>query len=241
MINCPNCGGQSEASANYCVQCGNRMPAACPNCGAANRAESLYCHACGTRLGSAAPAPPPLPVTCPRCQASNGAGTAFCYSCGYPLDEPGAAQFPHPGPRPAPTVGVPAGFWIRLLAWFIDSLLLVAVQLLLLTLLPGISVESYYSDADSLWTWPDTMMAIVGAVYYTVGVSVFSTTVGKRALGLYVLRRDGTRVSGLRAFGRHLASGLSAVLLFVGYLMIGVSRDKRGLHDHICDTVVVRR
>ncbi len=211
------------------------MPAACYNCGATNQPESAYCHACGSLLGAGVPAPPPAQVTCPRCHASNEAGTTFCFSCGYPLEEQRTAQF-----RPAVLAGVPAGFWIRLLAWLVDTVLLVAFQLLLLTLVPGISVESYYSD-DSFWTWPDTVMTIVGAAYYTLGVSLYSTTVGKRAFGLYVLRRDGSRISGLRAFGRHMASGLSALVLGVGYLMIGVSSDKRGLHDHICDTVVVKR
>ena len=240
MINCPNCGGQAEESANFCVHCGNRMPAACSNCGADNRADSLFCHACGFALG-VAPAPAlPTAVPCPRCQASNEPRTAFCYSCGYPLGEPAAVQFRPTVPGLTVLEGVPAGFWIRLLAWCIDSVLLVALQLLLLTLLPGTSVEAYYSD-DSFWTQADSIMAVVGALYYTFGVSLFSTTVGKRALGLYVLRRDGSKVSGLRAFGRHLASGLSVLLLGVGYLMIGVSSDKRGLHDHICDTVVVRR
>ena len=142
--------------------------------------------------------------------------------------------------RPAQLEGVPAGFWIRLIAWFIDSILLIGVQLLLLTLIPGVSIEGYYSD-ESLWTWPDAMMTIASAVYYTVGVSVFSTTVGKRAFGLYVLRSDGSRVSGLRAFCRHLASGLSFLLLGIGYLVIVFNRDKRGLHDYICNTVVIKR
>ncbi len=136
--------------------------------------------------------------------------------------------------------GTPAGFWIRLLAWLIDAIVLVIVQLILLTLMPGTSIEAYYSS-DALWTAADSIMTIVGAIYYTVGVSVFSTTVGKRSLGLYVLRPDGSKVSGLRALGRHVASGLSALLLFIGYLMIAFSSDKRGLHDHICDTVVVRK
>ena len=238
MINCTNCGRQVEASANYCVHCGNRMPVACSSCGAANQADSLYCYACGSRLGAALPPSPPPELACPRCHASNRAGTTFCFSCGYPLEASRAEGFAASGP--APVAGVPAGFWVRLLAWFIDSILLIAVQLLMLTLVPGISVESYYSD-ESLWTWPDTIMVLVGAAYYTVGVSVYSTTIGKRALSLYVLRRDGTKVSGPRAFGRHLATGLSALVLFVGYLMIAFSSDKRGLHDHICDTIVVRR
>ena len=235
MIKCPSCGYDLPDNANFCVNCGSRMTRACFNCGAAYQAGNLYCHACGARLGTGAPAAPPPPIACPRCQASNEAGTTFCFSCGFPLGEPGTSRSAPAGP-----VGVPAGFWVRLLAWFIDSILLIAFQLLLLTLMPGTSVEAYYSD-EALWAAADSIMVVVGAVYYTVGVSVYSTTLGKRALGLYVLRRDGTKVSGLRAFGRHVATGLSALLLFAGYLMIAISSDKRGLHDHICDTVVVRR
>ena len=142
--------------------------------------------------------------------------------------------------RGAIAAGSPAGFWIRLLAWLIDTAALAGVHLIVLTLMPGTSIEYYYTD-DSLWTAADSAMAILGAIYYTLGVSAFSTTLGKRVLGLYVLRPDGSKVSVPRAFGRHLASGLSALLLGIGYLMIGFSSDKRGLHDHICDTVVVKR
>ena len=236
MSNCPNCGAAAEGSANYCVRCGSRLAIGCPNCGSANQADSQFCHSCGNALAATAPRlPQPVAVLCPRCQSTNEAGTTFCYSCGLPLEEFGAVPR-----RTTVAAGIPAGFWIRLLAWLIDTAILVSVQLVLLTLLPGTSIEVYYSD-DSFWTTADGVMAIVGAIYYTVGVSALSTTLGKRALGLYVLRRDGTKVGGLRAFGRHVASGLSALLLGIGYLMIGFSSDKRGLHDHICDTVVVKR
>ena len=234
--NCPKCGAAAAGAANYCVTCGSQLSAACPDCGAANRPDSLFCHACGSALTvQAAPAPRPAAVSCPRCNSVNEAGTTFCYSCGLPMEEFGGVSR-----RAVAAEGTPAGFWIRLLAWLIDASVLVSFQLLMLTLLPTTSIESYYSD-DSVWVQADTIMTIVGALYYTIGVSVFATTVGKRVLGLYVLRRDGSKVSGLRAFGRHLASGISALALGLGYVMIGFSNDKRGLHDHICDTVVVKR
>ncbi|MDA1347455.1 MAG: RDD family protein [Chloroflexi bacterium] len=44
-----------------------------------------------------------------------------------------------------------------------------------------------------------------------------------------------------RAVARYFASLLSAALLLIGFIMIGLRRDKRGLHDLICDTVVLRR
>ena len=236
MSNCPNCGAAVEGEGNFCVRCGNRLPVACTNCGEANQPDSQFCHACGNELGAQAPPPRRMAtVSCPRCSSINDSGTTFCYSCGLPLDEFGGAT-----PQPTHAIGAPAGFWIRLVAWLIDTAILVGVQMVMLTLMPGTSIEFYYSD-ESFWTTPDSVMAIVGAVYYTVGVSAFSTTLGKRALGLYVLRPDGSKVSLPRAFGRHLASGLSALFLGIGFLMIGFSRDKRGLHDHICGTVVVKR
>ena len=235
MSNCPNCGAASDGAANYCVRCGSRMGSGCPACGVVNRADSLYCHACGSALAVAAPTPAPVSISCPRCGSANVPGATFCYSCGLPLEEFGGL----PGSTVV-AVGVPAGFWIRLLAWFIDTIVLAGVHLILLTIMPGTSIEQYYAD-ESLWTTADSVMIILSAAYYTVGVSVFSTTLGKRVLGLYVLRRDGTRVNGLRAFARHVASGISALLLFIGYLMIGFSQDKRGLHDHICDTAVFKR
>ena len=215
------------------------MGSGCPSCGAVNRADSLYCHACGGALNVVAPMPPPAFISCPRCRSSNAPGTTFCFSCGLPLEVFGGRP-PLQVAGESALAGTPAGFWIRLLAWIIDSIVLVMVQLVLLTVMPGTSIEAYYT-AETLWTTADSVMTLLSAVYYTVGVSVFSTTVGKRVLGMYVLRKDGSKVSGLRALARHVASGLSALLLFIGYLMIGFSSDKRGLHDHICDTVVVRK
>lgn len=82
---------------------------------------------------------------------------------------------------------------------------------------------------------------LLGGLYFTVGVAVWRTTIGKRALGLYVVRPDGSKVGVGRALARYLSYSLSAAILFVGFLMIAWRRDKRGLHDLICDTYVVRK
>lgn len=82
---------------------------------------------------------------------------------------------------------------------------------------------------------------ILQLVYFTVAISGWSTTIGKYLMGLYVVRPDGSRVGPGRALARYFAYLLSALLLFVGFIMVGLRQDKRGLHDLICDTVVVRR
>ena len=236
-MNCPNCGAPGEAGANYCVRCGSSLPTVCPNCGGANPPDSRFCRICGMGLISATPAAPPLPAAapCPRCQASNTEDADFCYACGLPFDEPGR--------RPAAqeiTGAVPSGFWIRLLAWLIDSIALLATELAIVAALPGISFTRYWDGSEFMWTFNEISFFLAIA-YYTLGVSLFSTTIGKRLLGLYVLRRDGSKISLPRAFCRYLAYIPSYLLLCIGFLMIGIRRDKRGLHDRICDTVVIKR
>ena len=93
----------------------------------------------------------------------------------------------------------------------------------------------------AIWTGVDTLFLFVGALYDIIGWTVWSTTIGKRIFGLYVLRPDGSKLGLGRAFARWLAVGLSALLLGIGFLMIAFRRDKRGLHDLICDTMVVKR
>ena len=225
------------------MRCGGRLPTACPNCLAVSPPDSRFCQVCGSILGAVEPVGflPVQSIPCPRCNADNEPGATFCYACGLPLDE-------H-APRPAGILvagGVPAGFWIRLLAVVIDIIVLVVVlvvaELLLIAVLPGISIETYFADESlSKWDRYDAFLTLVNIAYFVIGVSAFSTTIGKRVLGLYVLRRDGSKIGPGRAFARYLAYTPSMLLFGIGYLMIGFSRNKRGLHDHICDTIVIKR
>jgi uncharacterized RDD family membrane protein YckC len=60
------------------------------------------------------------------------------------------------------------------------------------------------------------------------------------ALGLLVVRSDSERITYLRAFGRSFAELLSSFFFGVGYLLAAFDDEKRALHDHICDTRVIR-
>ena len=241
---CPHCDQTPVEGAVFCNHCGTRLELRCQNCDTANPPNSRFCLLCGTPLfvSSGPPAhtgaaePSSSPYVCPRCNNVNEPGTAYCYSCGLPLDASPSRD------RQTIAGGRPAGFWIRLGASLIDGVILFTVQIFLVVLWPGLTLTEYFSDADGpIWRSVDSLGLIVEPLYYVVGVSVWSTTIGKRALGLYVLRPDGSKVGPGRAFARWLAYFLSAILLFAGYLMIAFRRDKRGLHDLVCDTVVVKR
>jgi uncharacterized RDD family membrane protein YckC len=138
-----------------------------------------------------------------------------------------------------------AGFWIRFAAYFIDGLILgfasFALQsLLLLRIRPNPSLAG---QAGTL--------ALVG-VAYIVGMAIAATyegmfvyklgaTPGKMVLGLRVVRPDGGPVSLGRAIGRYFAKLLSGLILLIGFIMAGFDREKRGLHDMLVDTRVIKR
>ena len=173
-------------------------------------------------------------VTCPRCHRIVEPGSLFCFSCGLPLDDVQS----DPISRAQISAGQPAGFWLRLGAWVIDTIILLAVEMGIIAIWPGFS--EYFASNSGLH-WVDLLLLILSVLYYTVSVSVWATTVGKRLAGLYVLRPDGAKAGFGRALARYFAGILAMLIFGIGYLMVGWRSDKRGLHDLICDTVVVRK
>ena len=81
----------------------------------------------------------------------------------------------------------------------------------------------------------------VPALYHTVGVAFWGTTLGKVVFGLRVVVPDGRNPGMFRAFFRWLALWLSLTIFAPIALIIVFDGRKRGLHDLICETRVVRR
>jgi len=77
-------------------------------------------------------------------------------------------------------------------------------------------------------------------VYHVVFVGGCGQTPGKMALGIAVVRRDGTRVGYMRAMVRCLAGVLYLLTLGVGLLGLLFGRERRGLDDWLAGTRVVR-
>ncbi|MBS1854044.1 MAG: RDD family protein [Acidobacteria bacterium] len=142
-----------------------------------------------------------------------------------------------------------AGFWIRVLAVIIDSIILGVVQ----SILQFTALRPMLGTAD-LEGNPAALFAAFGAIgllglvslaiscaYESIFVAQMGATPGKMALGMRVVRPDGSRVDLGRAVGRYFAKMLSGIILCIGYIMVGFDAEKRGLHDMICDTRVVRQ
>lgn len=59
-------------------------------------------------------------------------------------------------------------------------------------------------------------------------------------VGLKVTDENGARIGFGKANGRYWSKILSALILFIGFVMVAFTEKKQGLHDKIAGTLVVK-
>ncbi|MEW6488740.1 MAG: RDD family protein [Thermodesulfobacteriota bacterium] len=138
------------------------------------------------------------------------------------------------------------GFWLRGLAQFVDGLILgvPGIVLFFVVFPPFFAGLEQGEEAAAMFSVYANLMQLaamaLGLVYTVFFWGRYGATPGKMVCGLKVVRPDGSHITYLRALGRYLANFLSMIFLYIGYLMAAFDRQKRSLHDRICDTRVIR-
>lgn len=157
-------------------------------------------------------------------------------------------------PEVAPMRVRVAGFWRRLAAAAVDVLVLSSVFLILMVLsslvlrhpLPRLGqlgpdyVVDMAVNGGALAEAGLALLAILGFLYFFLFTALRGQTMGKHLLAIRVIDAFGQRPSLWRSMLRTLAYVPSLALLGLGVLWIGFDREKRGLHDWIADTYVVK-
>ncbi len=134
-----------------------------------------------------------------------------------------------------------AGFWIRVGAYLIDFVIIMAIAYVvsLATGVPMFDLEA--AAAGPAYTIADAINFVVGIAYFAgFESSSWQATPGKKALGLIVTDSSGARISFLRGVGRYLAKILSGLILLIGFIMVAFTERKQGLHDYIASTLVLK-
>lgn len=138
-----------------------------------------------------------------------------------------------------------AGFWRRLLAYLIDYVLLMGVELALLSAVYVITPDTIQAiQGDRLQTLAEVgpvMSAIAWAYYGILESSPARGTLGKIALGLYVGDMRGDPISFRRAVYRNWLKVFSWLTLGAGFVLAGFTPRKQALHDLIGGTLVLRK
>ncbi len=255
---CGNCGSAVVPGTTTCVHChtaiepeptvieldGDYIPY-CRACGIpVAREEALHCTKCG--------------VT-PLCQKHFYPSTLSCSLCPpveSPEQETETVSAPAAGPWPEPTVSIPcpqcgarirrsvdycpncgaeqegaaessqyAGFLIRLFAFIIDNLI---------TGLP-VTLIAVFNDIPSFGT-------VVSIIYYVLFTYYKGQTPGKMLLRLHVEDKGGNKPNLKQVLLREtIGKAISTLVMLIGFLWIFWDPKKRGWHDHIGGTYVIKR
>jgi uncharacterized RDD family membrane protein YckC len=200
---------------------------------------------------------------CNKCGAPNDAGAQFCSRCGAAFS-PVTASAPSGGgaAAPAPAMGYSTppgypvaqagarygGFWIRVVAAIIDAVLVRVVLTPIGAIfgLGGLAMGGFghmgFSPMHLLGGGAFTFLVLAGSWLYEALMesSSYQATLGKMLFGMKVTDLYGNRISFGRATGRHFAKILSGMILCIGFIMVGFTERKQGLHDMIAGTLVRR-
>jgi uncharacterized RDD family membrane protein YckC len=142
-----------------------------------------------------------------------------------------------------------AGFWLRLVAYVIDSLVLgifVGFAILMpLMQRAGVSADNpwvLFTGQSRQIAAINMLVTMAAWIYWALmESSPWQATLGKKALGLVVTDLEGRRISFARASGRYFGKIISTIILGIGYFMAGFTEKKQTLHDILAGCLVKRK
>ncbi len=158
------------------------------------------------------------------------------------MDDANPYTPPHAALERPPGAGHPprfAGFWVRVAATLIDSVLWVALTLPLLLAAYGLG----YLDDPRLVSGPlDLFLSWVLPVAVVLAFWILrSATPGKMVFHARIVDAESLApASPAQCVGRYLAYVAAALPVGLGLLWVAVDRRKQGWHDKLAGTVVVR-
>ena len=199
---------------------------------------------------------------CPKCGKETDASGKFCQWCGadiesLPMAKPVIAAAEE---EEAPEIGVYAGLGRRFIAFVVDTILILLIGIVVITffnLANGIKFAYYIavqhapiSDLTESGTIDAALSPIIAAfgmlviiipwLYYASFESSRSqATPGKLLMRTVVTDMDGNKPTFARVTLRHFAKFISTLIIFIGFLMIGLTKRKQGLHDKIAGCLVL--
>ncbi|MFT6882805.1 MAG: putative RDD family membrane protein YckC, partial [Marinoscillum sp.] len=155
-----------------------------------------------------------------------------------------------------------AGFWLRLAAYILDYFIIqIAQSIFILPLLAfmGFDLLKGSEEIDLEWlSQAEPAVAlnvlfnnmgelivlglVISLLYYAfMESSKYKATVGKLVLRLEVIDLNGVQLNLGLALVRNFSKLFSTLFFLIGYLLIGLTPKKQGLHDMMANTLVVRR
>ena len=223
----------------------------CSKCGSLVEGGAAFCPACGQAVQPTVAASAGLPLGASSAAALPSGYDPNAYATAAPVAPPvvyaqGSVQY--------------AGFWLRVVAYLIDSVVMgVAFMALFIpfAIMTGLTavlgkihpgedprdVGAVLGGTFFLGLFTVVCLAFLGGWLYHAKMesSSWQATLGKKALKLRVTDLYGARVTFARASGRHFAKLITGLIpLGVGVMLAGLTDRRQALHDMIASCVVLR-
>ncbi len=200
---------------------------------------------------------------CPKCGKETDASGKFCQWCGTDIEAiaPKAMMKTEPEEEEEETTtGNYAGLGRRFFAFVIDAIVLLILMTIAATffgLVQGVKYFYYLTvqrapisaltEAGTSEAAFTPIIAALGVLliiipwFYFAGFECLrgQATPGKTLLRIVVTDKDGTRITFARATLRHFFKYISALIIFIGFIMIGLTKKRQGLHDRIAGCLVL--
>ena len=235
----------------YCRNCGIGVPwgagHTCRRCGMTPLCRLHFSATDGRCLDCAAPpSPAAIPTasygggrTCRACGAATAPNAEYCPNCGRPVTAAAYANAEY------------MGFWIRFAAFVVDRIITYVIAALIAAGI-GISRTSGQTEAvpaESISVAFDNInysfLLLVWGVSTTYGViltALRGQTIGKMLLRIQVVDANGNIPPWHRVIAREvLGKFASEIIIWLGYIWIGFDQRKRGWHDYLGGSYVIRK
>jgi len=200
---------------------------------------------------------------CPKCGKETDASGKFCQWCGadiQPAAPPKAVVKVDEEEDGEPLTGDYAGLGRRFFAFVIDAIILAVIITIAATffnLVQGVKYFFYIvfqhapiseltiaGTAEAAWT---PIIAALGVIFIIIPWLYFAgfeasrgmATPGKIAMHIVVTDKDGNRISFARATLRHFVKYVSLAIVLIGFIMIGLTKKRQGLHDRVAGCFVL--
>lgn len=183
--------------------------------------------------GNEPPPPPPPP---------SGGGYAP-----PPPPPPGGGYAPPPPPQmgysgqpmaPYAPTGNYGGFWIRLIAYIIDGIILGVVGVIIDAVL-GVNPSSSSTSGNA--GLASLLQLVIGIAYFSGLWTYWGATLGQRVFKLRVVDANTMQPIGFgKAILRYVGLVISILVCFVGVIWVAFDQRKQGWMDKIAGTVVLQ-
>lgn len=135
-----------------------------------------------------------------------------------------------------------ANFWLRLLGWFIDTIILLCIYSFIWALFNfPVPDGANAIFQGKLYIFSQPIFLISSCLYNAIlESSNYQATPGKLIMGIKVTNENYNKINFINAVGRYFGKVLAGFTFGLGFLIIFVTKNRQGFHDQMAKTLVIK-